>query len=153
MRAVCQKRTVVLPKFRARLALGQYSGFALVSTCYRVLSGFSGMLGLRDHPRTTRRGECELIIRMKRLLTTKSKKSRATAKRTLPHHVTNRYAATVLLTSLVFIPGFSSPPYYGQEPQLLSLAAHIPLPIVKGRIDHFSVDAKGHRGENRRSFQ
>jgi DNA-binding beta-propeller fold protein YncE len=33
----------------------------------------------------------------------------------------------------------------GQESQVLSLAAHIPLPNVQGRIDHFSVDVKGQR--------
>jgi DNA-binding beta-propeller fold protein YncE len=33
----------------------------------------------------------------------------------------------------------------GQEKGVLSLEAHIPLPSVKGRIDHFSVDVKGQR--------
>jgi hypothetical protein len=33
----------------------------------------------------------------------------------------------------------------GQEKEVLSLEAHIPLPSVKGRIDHFSVDVKGQR--------
>jgi DNA-binding beta-propeller fold protein YncE len=33
----------------------------------------------------------------------------------------------------------------GQEPEALSLQTRIPLPAVKGRIDHFSVDVKGRR--------
>ena len=33
----------------------------------------------------------------------------------------------------------------GQEPTVLSLTAHIPLPNVRGRIDHASVDLKGQR--------
>jgi len=33
----------------------------------------------------------------------------------------------------------------GQDSEALSLDAHIPLPNVKGRIDHFSVDVKGQR--------
>jgi DNA-binding beta-propeller fold protein YncE len=33
----------------------------------------------------------------------------------------------------------------GQEPPALSLTTHIPLPNVKGRIDHASVDLKGQR--------
>jgi hypothetical protein len=32
-----------------------------------------------------------------------------------------------------------------QEKEVLSLETHIPLPSVKGRIDHFSVDVKGQR--------
>jgi hypothetical protein len=32
-----------------------------------------------------------------------------------------------------------------QSPGVLSLDAHIPLPGVKGRIDHFSVDVRGQR--------
>jgi DNA-binding beta-propeller fold protein YncE len=32
-----------------------------------------------------------------------------------------------------------------QEPQVLSLKTRIPMPNVKGRIDHFSVDVKGQR--------
>jgi len=34
---------------------------------------------------------------------------------------------------------------FGQQPPFLSLKASIPLPNVKGRIDHFSVDVKGQR--------
>jgi hypothetical protein len=33
----------------------------------------------------------------------------------------------------------------GQETTYLSLKARIPLPNVKGRIDHFAVDVKGQR--------
>jgi hypothetical protein len=33
----------------------------------------------------------------------------------------------------------------GQEPPALSLTTHIPLPNVKGRIDHANVDLKGQR--------
>jgi DNA-binding beta-propeller fold protein YncE len=33
----------------------------------------------------------------------------------------------------------------GQGREVLSLETHIPLPSVKGRIDHFSVDVKGQR--------
>ena len=33
----------------------------------------------------------------------------------------------------------------GQEPPALSLTTHIPLPNVKGRIDHASVDLKSQR--------
>jgi hypothetical protein len=38
-----------------------------------------------------------------------------------------------------------SGPARGQTPPPLSLTSHIPLPNVKGRIDHFSVDVKGQR--------
>ncbi len=34
---------------------------------------------------------------------------------------------------------------HGQQPESLSLEASIPLPNVKGRIDHFSIDLKGQR--------
>src|SRR5215831_14543671 len=33
----------------------------------------------------------------------------------------------------------------GQEKEVLSLEAHIPLPNDKGRIDHFGVDVTGQR--------
>jgi hypothetical protein len=33
----------------------------------------------------------------------------------------------------------------GQESSALSLTSHIPLPNVKGRIDHASVDLEGQR--------
>jgi hypothetical protein len=34
---------------------------------------------------------------------------------------------------------------HAQEPATLKLTATIPLPGVKGRFDHFALDAKGHR--------
>ena len=34
---------------------------------------------------------------------------------------------------------------YGQEPATLQLTKTIPLPGVKGRFDHFAIDAKGQR--------
>ncbi len=49
--------------------------------------------------------------------------------------------ASLLLTTLLVLSG----PAAGQESQALSLETHIPLPNVKGRIDHFSVDVKGQR--------
>jgi hypothetical protein len=51
------------------------------------------------------------------------------------------FLATPLLTSLLLLSG----PAAGQESPALSLETHIPLPNVKGRIDHFSVDVKGQR--------
>ena len=75
-----------------------------------------------------------------------SENVRVTAKCTLAHHVTMRHAATASLISLVLVAGlFSSRPLYAEESQPLSIEAHIPLPNVKGRIDHFSVDVKGQR--------
>jgi DNA-binding beta-propeller fold protein YncE len=47
--------------------------------------------------------------------------------------------ASLLLATLLVVSG----PVAGQEPQVLSLETHIPLPNVKGRIDHASVDVKG----------
>jgi len=49
--------------------------------------------------------------------------------------------ASLLLTALLVL----SRPAVGQEPPVLSLETHIPLPNVKGRIDHLSVDVKGQR--------
>jgi DNA-binding beta-propeller fold protein YncE len=49
--------------------------------------------------------------------------------------------ASHLLTTLLLLNGLAA----GQESQSLSLETHIPLPGVKGRIDHFSVDVKGRR--------
>jgi DNA-binding beta-propeller fold protein YncE len=48
---------------------------------------------------------------------------------------------TLLLATLLIF----SARAVGQEPQVLSLHSRIPLTNVKGRIDHFSVDVKGHR--------
>jgi hypothetical protein len=39
----------------------------------------------------------------------------------------------------------SDPRAAGQEKEVLSLEGHIPLPGVKGRIDHFGVDVSGQR--------
>jgi DNA-binding beta-propeller fold protein YncE len=49
--------------------------------------------------------------------------------------------ASLLFTTLLLLNG----PAAGQESQSLSLETHIPLPGVKGRIDHLSVDVKGQR--------
>ena len=51
------------------------------------------------------------------------------------------FLATVVLASLLLLSG----PAAGQEPPALSLETHIPLPNVKGRIDHSSIDVKGQR--------
>jgi DNA-binding beta-propeller fold protein YncE len=48
---------------------------------------------------------------------------------------------SLLLTTLLVCNG----PAAGQESPVLSLETHIPLPNVKGRIDHLSVDLKGQR--------
>jgi hypothetical protein len=56
------------------------------------------------------------------------------------------FLATSLLASLLFTTLLVlSSPAAGQESSALSLEAHIPLPNVKGRIDHSSVDVKGQR--------
>ena len=54
-------------------------------------------------------------------------------------------ARSLLASLLVATPLVSSSPAAGQESQALSLETHIPLPNVKGRIDHASVDVKGQR--------
>ena len=46
---------------------------------------------------------------------------------------------------LLAAPLVSSSVAAGQESRVLSLESHIPLPNVKGRIDHFGVDIKGQR--------
>jgi len=50
-------------------------------------------------------------------------------------------SAALLLSILVFAGTRAA----GQEKEVLSLEAHIPLPNVKGRIDHFGVDVTGQR--------
>lgn len=45
------------------------------------------------------------------------------------------------IAALLFLTGLA----VGQESSVLSLTTHIPLPNVKGRIDHASVDLKGQR--------
>jgi DNA-binding beta-propeller fold protein YncE len=64
----------------------------------------------------------------------------------MKHHaatlfLTKSLFATLLVATLVV----SSSTVAGQESQVLSLETHIPLPNVKGRIDHASVDVKGER--------
>jgi hypothetical protein len=49
--------------------------------------------------------------------------------------------AALFLAALLVL----SPSADGQGSPVLSLKTHIPLPNVKGRIDHFSVDVKGQR--------
>lgn len=80
------------------------------------------------------------------LLARNSQDCRVTVDRILADYVTKRCAATALLTSLVLLAGLLSvSPLSGQDNQPLSLETHIPLPNVKGRIDHFGVDVKGQR--------
>jgi DNA-binding beta-propeller fold protein YncE len=55
--------------------------------------------------------------------------------------LTTSLLASLLLATLLVL----SSPAAGQESPALSLETHIPLPNVKGRIDHFSVDVKGQR--------
>lgn len=52
----------------------------------------------------------------------------------------SRVSAALMVGMLIVSTGAA-----GQEEQALSLESHIPLPGVKGRIDHFSVDIKGQR--------
>lgn len=47
-----------------------------------------------------------------------------------------------LVFSLLLVP---STQVVGQELEVLSLESHIPLPTVKGRVDHLSVDVRGQR--------
>ncbi len=47
-----------------------------------------------------------------------------------------------LVFSMLLVP---STRVVGQEPEVLSLQTHVPLPGVKGRIDHFGVDVAGQR--------
>jgi hypothetical protein len=48
--------------------------------------------------------------------------------------------SAALVFSMLVVAGA---PAAGQEKGVLSLEAQIPLPSVKGRIDHFSVDVRG----------
>src|SRR5713226_4510724 len=59
----------------------------------------------------------------------------------MKYRIAKLFLARSLLASLLV----STSPAAGQESQALSLETHIPLPNVKGRIDHFSVDVKGQR--------
>jgi hypothetical protein len=45
------------------------------------------------------------------------------------------------IAALLLLSGLAA----GQETSALSLTTHIPLPNVKGRIDHSSIDLKGQR--------
>jgi len=51
------------------------------------------------------------------------------------------FTAAMLLATLLALNSSA----FGQQSPALSLNAHIALPSVKGRIDHFSVDLKGQR--------
>lgn len=58
----------------------------------------------------------------------------------------NCAAVKLLLTTLSVVFALASIKLAtAQESSVLSLETHIPLPNVKGRIDHFSVDLKGQR--------
>src|SRR5713226_9315464 len=59
----------------------------------------------------------------------------------MKYRIAKLFLARSLLASLLV----STSPAAGQESQALSLETHIPLPNVKGRIDHSSVDVKGQR--------
>jgi DNA-binding beta-propeller fold protein YncE len=59
----------------------------------------------------------------------------------MKYRITTLVLATSLLATLLVSSGAAA----GQESAALSLETHIPLPNVKGRIDHFSVDVKGQR--------
>ena len=64
----------------------------------------------------------------------------------MKYHIAKLFLATSLLASLFLATLLaSSSPAAGQESTALSLETRIPLPNVKGRIDHFSVDVKGER--------
>src|SRR5437870_10728412 len=59
----------------------------------------------------------------------------------MKYRIPTLFLATIVLASLLLLRG----PAAGQEPPALSLTTRIPLPNVKGRIDHSSVDVKGQR--------
>ena len=64
----------------------------------------------------------------------------------MKYRIAKLFLATSLLASLFLATLLaSSSPAAGQESTALSLETRIPLPNVKGRIDHFSVDVKGER--------
>src|SRR5437899_3135343 len=64
----------------------------------------------------------------------------------MKHSIAKFFLATFFVTSLILATLLvSSGPAAGQEAQPLSLETHIPLPNVKGRIDHASGDVKGQR--------
>lgn len=64
----------------------------------------------------------------------------------LHNHIATRLRAASRVTSAMIVAlVVSTSLATGQESLALSLEAHIPLPNVKGRIDHFSVDVKDQR--------
>jgi DNA-binding beta-propeller fold protein YncE len=64
----------------------------------------------------------------------------------MKYHITKLSLATSLLVSLLLVMLLVlSGPAAGEDSSVLSLETHIPLPNVKGRIDHVSVDVKGQR--------
>ena len=64
----------------------------------------------------------------------------------MKYRVPTVFLATSLLESLLLATLLVlGRPSAGQEPPSLSLETHIPLPNVKGRIDHSSIDVKGQR--------
>jgi hypothetical protein len=54
-------------------------------------------------------------------------------------------SGSLAIARLFVVLGVSLAAATGQSSEVLSLDAHIPLPDLKGRIDHFSVDVKGQR--------
>lgn len=102
------------------------------------------MLDVHSCGRTTRRRSLRMIVMMRRWWQT-SVNGRVTASSNL-HQATNKAGATSCSVVLVLVALlFSGCRLVGQESQPLALASRIPLPNVKGRIDHFSVDIKGQR--------
>lgn len=64
----------------------------------------------------------------------------------MKYRIARLFLATSLLPSLLLTALLAlSAPAAGQESPALSLETHIPLPNVKGRIDHFGIDVKGQR--------
>src|SRR2546428_13849776 len=59
----------------------------------------------------------------------------------MKYRIPTLFLATIVLASLLLL----GSPDAGQELPSLSLETHIPLPNVKGRIDHSSIDVKGQR--------
>src|SRR3989442_15702921 len=59
----------------------------------------------------------------------------------MKYRIPTLFLATVVLATLLLLRGRATV----QEPPALSLESHIPLPNVKGRIDHSSIDVKSQR--------
>jgi DNA-binding beta-propeller fold protein YncE len=94
---------------------------------YRELSGFSGILFLQD----TAIVMISIVVSSEISLTG----SLCRQLRWRPQVIPGLLLALLLFTTFAV----------GQASEVLSLGSHIPLPGVKGRIDHFSVDVKGQR--------